>query len=203
MAVVHDELIVARQGPPGSTYLYTYTLASRLGGMLRQLQDRFGPRDQSYTFLGIEFCGEVPRTWFPSQGNCKHIIIQLTHSAMSNLVRAVYQLAHEAVHLLDPVTFGNASVFEEGVATLYSLEYARTIQPSYTPSDRKYDAAASLANQALTSYPNAIKYLRSQGAQFSNFVPEQLIQTCPQLPPAVARTLCSSFQTWSGDSNLT
>ena len=33
---------------------YTWTLASRLGDMLHMAEELFGPRDPSYTVLGIE-----------------------------------------------------------------------------------------------------------------------------------------------------
>jgi hypothetical protein len=162
--------------------------------MLRELEDQYGPRDPSYTILGLEFCGEVPQVWFP--GNCRHVVIQLTPSTMNDVVRAVYQLAHEAVHLLDPGVFGNASVFEEGVATLFSVQYARTIQPSYTPAHPKYDAAARLASRALGLRPDVVKVLRAQGMRFSGITPASLVAACPQLAPEVAESLCVSFQAW-------
>src|SRR5208337_1006395 len=142
MATVHDNLVVARPCPPGSGCTYTWTLASRAGEILRLVEERYGPRDCSFTLLGVEFSEPQPQIWFP--GDCRHVVIQLTTSAMNDEIQALYQLAHECVHLLDPVVFGLASVFEEGVATLLSAEYARRLQPSYSPSDAKYDAAARL-----------------------------------------------------------
>ena len=43
---------------------WTYTLASRLSDMLYLAEDLFGPRDLSYTPLGIEFIPDGPKTWY-------------------------------------------------------------------------------------------------------------------------------------------
>src|SRR4051812_12688158 len=50
---------------------YTWTLASRLGDMLHLAETMFGPRDPSYTVLGVEFVADNPRVWYP--GNRKFI----------------------------------------------------------------------------------------------------------------------------------
>lgn len=196
MATVYDNLIIARACPPGSGYTYTWTLASRAGEILRLVEERYGPRDHSFTFLGTEFTETGPRCWF--SGNCRHVVIQLSTSAMNDEVRALYQLSHECVHLLDPVAFGLASVFEEGVATLLSLEYARRLCPAYSPSDAKYDAAARLAKQALMISPSAIRHLRGKGIRFSAFTQTQIESSCPGLSPQSCRVLCTNFQAWDG-----
>lgn len=54
MAVVHDNLVVARPLAGGSGY--TWTMASRSGEILQTLEERYGPRDHSFTLLGVEFC---------------------------------------------------------------------------------------------------------------------------------------------------
>jgi hypothetical protein len=196
MATVHDNLIVARPCPPGSGCTYTWTLATRVGEILRLAEDRYGPRDCSFTMLGVEFTETGPRTWFP--GDCRQVVIQLSTSAMNDEIRALYQLAHECVHLLDPVVFGLASVFEEGVATLFSAEYARRLQPSYSPSEAKYGAAARLAQAALTASPDLIRRLRGEGTRFSAFIPQQLRSACPLLPERDCELLCANYQAWDG-----
>ena len=90
--------IVTRPLPDGSGY--TWTLPSLLGDMLCIAEELFGPRDQSYTILGIEIGSDNPRIWYP--GDCKHIIIQLDSSASTDMYQACYQMAHETVHLLSP-----------------------------------------------------------------------------------------------------
>jgi len=79
--VIETDLIVAHRLPTNNGY--TWTLASRLGGMLRDAEDKFGERDRSYTILSIEFCGDFPQVWYPA--NCRQVVIQLTESCLTNL----------------------------------------------------------------------------------------------------------------------
>ena len=103
---------------------YTWTLVSRLGEMLYTAEELFGPRDQSYTILGVEFVDDGPQIWYP--GNCKHIIIQLNPLAATDMSRACYQMAHETIHLLAPTGGQNANNFEEGVACYFASYYLET-----------------------------------------------------------------------------
>lgn len=51
-----------------------WTLAAHLGLMINEAEALFGPRDQSYAFLGIEFSQECPMIRYPRPGQ---ITIQL------------------------------------------------------------------------------------------------------------------------------
>src|SRR5215467_11622293 len=93
---VEIDLLFANPIPGG----YSWTLASRLGHMLRTAEERYGPRDLSYTILGVEFGGDIPHIWYP--GNCRHVIVQIARYCINNLQHAYYQLAHECIHLLSP-----------------------------------------------------------------------------------------------------
>jgi hypothetical protein len=101
---------------------YNYTLTTLLGVFLREAERRYGLRDKNWTPLGIEFSGDVPTTWFP--GNCGNVSIILTDSARKDPPQAIFQLAHEVVHLLAPIGKGGAIIFEEGLATLFAHEMA-------------------------------------------------------------------------------
>lgn len=193
MATVKDSLIIANPLPSGDGY--TWTLASRLGEMIAYIEAQFGERDRSKTILGIEFCDSGPQTWFP--GNRGHIVIQLGLSAKEDPVQALFQLAHESVHLLDPVVFGFATVLEEGLATHFSLQYIKQFHSNYTTSDQKYAAAARLVAQLLDIDPMVIKDLRSKGIKISQISASQLVAVCPQLPKSVALALSTPFQDWT------
>lgn len=117
---------------------------------------------------------------------------------MNDEIRALYQLAHECVYLLDLVVFEVASVFEEGLATLFSTEYARQLQPNYLPSEAKYDAAAKWAQEALTSSSSAIRELRGQGIRLSDFTPQQVRSVCPELSERICELLCTNYAAWDG-----
>jgi hypothetical protein len=196
MAVILDELVVAKPCPPGSGCTFTWTLVSQLGVMLREVENLLGPRNREYSILGIEFSGTVPQIWFP--GNCKHIAIQLGEPAMSDSKRARFQLAHETVHLLDPVVGGTANVLEEGLATYYQLMYIHRLDPTYGTGDAKYDNASQLASKLLTHRPDAVKTLRSVGRTISTLTAAELRTECPALTDGEARILAQLFCTWDG-----
>ena len=86
---------------------YSWSLTSRLGHMLRTAEERFGVRDKDYSVLGIEFGESGPFIWYP--GNCKNIAIQLSIGSRASERCALYELAHECIHLLTPTGKGTAN----------------------------------------------------------------------------------------------
>ena len=141
---------------------YTWTLASRLGAMLIEVEGLYGERDKSWTFVGLEFEENGPQNWFP--GNCGNIVIQLNTNAINDEVLAHYQLAHEVVHLLAPSGARGAPVIEEGLATMYSenylsANYGITDYSKFTNLD-SYIEAARLVRELLAFDPEAIRKLR-------------------------------------------
>lgn len=128
---------------------YSWTLVSRLGDMLQELERIYGPRDKSYTILGIEFEKNGPQLWYP--GNRKDIIIQLSLEAQYDLPMALYQLAHEAVHLLAPTGGSHSTVFEEGFATVFAWDYTMKVTgvDFRERSGKKYRLAGTIVEQFL------------------------------------------------------
>jgi hypothetical protein len=138
---------------------FTWTLVSRLGAMLQEVEGLYGRRDMSWTPIGVEFGPETPQLWFP--GNCKNIAIQLAPNAQWDNVLACYQLAHECVHLLAPDGRHGAPVLEEGLATVFSEDYiARNFNRSGLTNLQSYADAATKVRQLLALNPDAIKALR-------------------------------------------
>ncbi len=117
---------------------------------------------------------------------------------MNNEVGALHELAHECVHLLDPVALGKASVFEEGVGTLFAIEYAQRFDQLYYPPTSNYTTAAGLAKEALNACPNMIRSLREAGTRFTDFTPQQLHSECPSLSERICDVLCTRFAAWNG-----
>ncbi len=98
----------------------TWTHTTRLGDFLAKAEARFGPRQMDWTILGIEFFGDIPHIWY--LGGRKHVAIRLTQNARFNINEALFQLAHETVHLLSPNNIGPALIIEEGIASLFADE---------------------------------------------------------------------------------
>lgn len=144
---------------------YNWTLASRLGYMISEIECLYGERDKYWTFVGVEFQEHGPQNWFP--GNCGHIAIQLNTNALCNEVLAHYQLAHEAIHLLAPDGKCAAPVIEEGLATIYSEDYiAREFGESGYTNMESYINAAKCVRDLLAFDSEAIKKLRSVEPSF-------------------------------------
>ena len=199
MADVHDNLIIALPCPPGSGSPYTLTLASRLGQMLEMAEQRFGPRDRSYTILGVEFRAGLPQIWFP--GNQKGVIVQLDSSSMNDPNLPLFQLAHQSMHLLTPVLPAEASVLEEGLATYFSKEYmAAHIGGVWLTGDQKYDRAEVLARKLLLFNVDTIKALRKLVSVISKATAQNILKICPGSSSQLAEQLVVPFQSWDGKS---
>jgi len=155
--VILPNHIYAHPLPDGDGY--TWTLATRLGAILSEIENIYGERDKSWTVLGVEFEKNGPQLWYP--GNCKNIAIQLAPNALKNEMLACYQLAHEAIHLLAPSGGRNAPVIEEGLATVFSEDFvSREFNAFGITNDAKYIDAASKVRALIEKYPDAINTLR-------------------------------------------
>lgn len=166
-------LFIAKTIPGG----YSWTLASRCGQILKDIEDKFGKRDKDYTLIGIEFSVDGPQIWYPD--NCKNIIIQLSTECLTggNENRAYYQLAHECVHLLSPNGMLKANYLEEGLATYYSKYYMKEYmgEDFWHANDAKYQQASDLVEKLIITKPEIIKELREIESTLSNITKELLM----------------------------
>ena len=178
---IHPKLIFTE---PLERNGYTWTLASQLGNMLRLAEQRFGPRDRSYTFVGIEFVNGVPQIWFP--GNCQHVAIQLGLPCMNEPDRACFQLAHETIHLLSPTGSNDPNVLEEGLAAHFQSWYMKNHYPPDWPMScvdwntlacKSYEKARALVHELLKFGDDIIKKLRVAEPTLSR-ITAKLIQEC-------------------------
>ena len=97
---------------------WSYTLVSLLATFIREAEQRYLERDHSWTILGVEFGGDRPCVWYPY--NSEFISIKLSLTAASSIDAAIWELAHETIHLLAPTGKpGSATNMEEGLATLF------------------------------------------------------------------------------------
>ena len=193
---INSDLLVTQRLPNGSGY--TWTLVSRLGEMICMAEELFGPRDPSYTILGIEFVSDNPRIWYP--GNCQHIIIQLDLSAATDMFQACYQLAHETIHLLAPTGGKNANNFEEGVACYFAACYMkiRLGKPNWQSTLPSYKRALELITPHLDTDIDCVRRLRDQQPSFSKMNEEQISTAFPNLTSENVNFLISKFDRNSG-----
>lgn len=171
---------------------YTWTLPTRLGQMLHEIESQYGPRDPAWTILGVEFMAGNPQIWFP--GDRKHVAIQLSTTAEESELRACYQLAHEAVHLLAPVHAGMAPVIEEGLATVYSEDFVRReFKAARMTDEAPYARAAASVRELLGAEPDAILRLRAVERNFTMMTADTFARAEIAVSEALISELLSSF----------
>ena len=190
---INSDLLITQ---PMSDDTWTWTLASRLGDMLHMAEELFGARDCSYTILGIEFAPNPPQAQFSR--NRRHIIIQLSFSAATDMSGACYELAHETVHLLAPTGGNDATNFEEGVACYFADHYMmeREIdRPEWGQClPRNYKRALEAVTLLLDKDIYCVRKLRSYQPSFRDMTEEDIIKEFPDLTPDDVEFLVSKFE---------
>ncbi|ELY4184344.1 hypothetical protein SMY66_004003 [Cronobacter sakazakii] len=179
----------------------SWTLSTRTGFFLGELQERYGPRDTSWTYVGLDFWEGGPTTWFPGSNvnpSPRNIAIHLSAQAFRNHKEAMYQLSHECVHLLAPSGGNHAPVMEEGLAKLYSMEiimrlcnHPRGQDYGYSPA---YSAAASSVLELLNRDNEAIRKLRAVQPAFYKMTPETFAEAGLQVPVDLIAELLRPFK---------
>ena len=160
--------------------------------MLGEAERQFGPRDMSYTILGIEFAGTRPMIWYP--GDRKHIVIQLSIDALTDLPRACYQLAHECIHLLAPTGGQDANNLEEGLATLYGENYAtKWFNTPRGCGGAEYERAKRVTHKALSINPTFVRDIRIAKPCFRSLTPLDILDRVGTTT-ADAEYLCQPFR---------
>ncbi|CNH84570.1 periplasmic protein YqjC [Yersinia thracica] len=194
---IPGHLFNAHAGPAGSTWtLVTYT-----GELLQEIEKRYGPREDGWTLLGVEFHDAAPQIWFPGShetSSRRHIAIMLSGRAFHDEKRAVYQLAHECVHLLAPVVGGGSLVIEEGLATTFSEDmleiwFNDKNKQAYTKDDPRYRDAAAKVRHLLQLEPDAIPRLRKVEPAFKNMTAATFATAGLQVPAQLVQELLADF----------
>ncbi|MFT5507681.1 MAG: hypothetical protein ACI89J_000749 [Hyphomicrobiaceae bacterium] len=186
----------------GDGCLHQWTLTSRLGHILETYEQLLGPRNRTYRVLGVEFTtSERPRVWYPDFGSgLQSVIVQLTQSARHNRKLALFQLGHEAFHLVEPIDPGTkGSFFEEGLASYFAVAYLDQIgirdgagfiaEKTYRLA---YDLVARLAKQHSDFNPR-LKRFRERHRSFSQISADDIRAAFPEAPAAAANQLARPF----------
>lgn len=174
-------------------------LKQELLEILEEAEFLFGPRDPSIELL-------EPRISEKSYGQGyggRKIRIYLTSRSKNEPWVASYELSHEAIHMLSPVSWGQATVLEEGLATYFSFKYVNRVHGIQltTTGRRKYDAAQRGVSSLLSENQFLIKELRVHQPVISK-IDEKLMIEVGNVEPSLAKFLCSDFETYGGGSRL-
>ncbi|HET9639876.1 MAG TPA: hypothetical protein VFP12_11780 [Allosphingosinicella sp.] len=177
---------VENSGSPGLGWTWT----TYLGELIAAAEAAYGPRDRSWTILGVEFGGDIPMIWYP--GNRGHVAVRLTTAAATCPRVAFSELAHEAIHLLAPTGGSTAPNFEEGLATLFaeSQSAVRGVTPGRHPA---YDRPRNEVAAMLMAFPDFVRDIRAVEPSFPLWTPELLDRHAPGTSDEVLAYLCRPF----------
>ena len=187
---------------------YSLTLAQLTSVFIAELERQLGPRDPSFTYVGLEFDTTADakphisflNTGYPgheTENGSNHIVIRLTEQAQSDANLAIWQLARQCVHLIDPwntETEGQPTNYlEVGLATWYQNTIIQNI-PIDNPGHAK---AKSLVEPHMPNLATTIKHLRTKhNLRISaNDNPDLLLRHYPDMDTQVAEKLCQRFET--------
>ena len=157
---------------------------------LGQAETLLAPKDQSKKVYQPQFTDHGPN--LRNTPNRDGAFVELSRAVETDWAEAVFEMAHETVHLLNPVA-GYTNNLEEGVAVAFSLH----VQPAYgisvRPGTTAYDLACRLPGGPLAAGRRA----RLEVGALSAAKPETLCKLFPELDPEVAVELTRQFGSYS------
>jgi len=96
--LVNSNLVLTSRLSDGG---YTCTsLSNRLGQSLQLAEKLFGPRNPSYTILGVDFSTMDHPSQIYVGTDHRQVIVLLTQKSAHDEMNALYTLGHETFHLL-------------------------------------------------------------------------------------------------------
>ncbi len=185
---------------------YSLTLAQLTSVFIAELERLLGPRDPKFTYTGLEFDttpDAKPHIWFLKTGypghetdqDPTHITIRLTEAAQNDANLAIWQLAHECMHLIDPWNTKRegrpSNYLEEGLATWYQNTIIQDI-PNTLP---QYVEAKSLVEPFMPELAGTVKHLRTNHDLRIGSIddPDLLMKHYPDMASIIAENLCRRF----------
>lgn len=102
---------------------------------------------------------------------------------------AVYELAHESVHLMNPVV-GNTNFLEEGIAVAFSMDMSSDAGHSMSPQNQVYQEALSLVRSLPLSPLEAGGQVRHRCGALSRATESDLLAVFPSVEESILKRLC-------------
>lgn len=165
---------------------------------LKDLESIFGRRSSSHELGGIVQSSKNNPSIYELPGK-QEIVIRLSPNAINDLKnkkqeRAKFQIAHECVHLLDPIVGDElpVSVLEEGIAGWFEKEKS-TMSPGSGPAGQQYIKAYNLVLPWMEDLKRIIKPLRDKGLRIHDITDHHLITLIPGIGHETAKALTEGF----------
>jgi hypothetical protein len=184
---------------------YEQTLMQELLRIFKEAEFQFGPRDASFQ-LSIPRITDCANSRTYIFRPLRMTRIYLSRDSRTKPWVASLELAHEAVHILSPVSFGGPTILEEGLAECFAQKYVSGVHglSFERGSNPKADAVMHAVSTLLAKNNLVIKQLRTRQPVISK-IDEKLLVEVAGVEPAQAKFLCTDFRSywrtqspWSG-----
>jgi hypothetical protein len=156
--------------------------------LLLEVEQLLGKRDQAKTIGPPTFEADGPR--IRNSLNLDRAWAELSSAASGYWPTLIYELAHESVHLLNPIA-GHTTWLEEGIAVAFSIHAQKTRNVSVIspPIQSNYGIALELVNKLPGGPFDFGKAVRARFGSLHGFSGEDLIYLYPMLTQADANRL--------------
>jgi hypothetical protein len=158
--------------------------------LLAEAEALLGPRDSSKKIFQPVIHVDGPR--IRNTPNFDGAFVELSTNAGGYWPTTIYEMAHETVHLLNPVA-GYTNWLEEGVAVEFSLhaQSALSRAPLQSPTLESYRQALELVRSIPGGSFHIAKVIRASTGALSLATPEALVAASPRIQKVLAETLCA------------
>ncbi len=158
--------------------------------LLAKAEEQLGPRDPTKKIYQPQFTDNGPM--LRNTPGLDGAYTELSHAAENFWATAVFEMAHETVHLLNP-TVGNTNYFEEGIAVYFSLTLAPDYNEYIRNSNSAYCEALSLVEELSEGPLETGSQVRERFGSLSNVSAANLEDLCPSAERELVIRLVREF----------
>ena len=172
-------------------------LMQELSRIFKEAEFLFGPRDTSYQ-LSIPRLTECASSRTYIVRPLRIARIYLSRDSRTKPWLASLELAHEAVHVLSPVTFNSGlTILEEGLAEWFGQRYVSRVHGMEFErgANPKADAVMRAVSTLLAKNELVIKNLRTRQPVLSK-IDEKLLVEVAGVDRSQAKFLCTDFRSY-------
>lgn len=176
---------------------FEQTLMQELLRIFKEAESLFGPRDASYQ-LSMPRLTECASSRTYVVRPLRIARIYLSRDSKTKPWLASLELAHEAIHVLSPVTFNSGlTILEEGLAEWFAQRYVTRIHDMSFErgANPKADAVMRAVSTLLARNESVIKKLRTREPVISK-IDEKLLVEVAGIDRSQAKFLCSDFKSY-------
>lgn len=176
---------------------FEQTLMQELLRIFKEAESLFGPRDTSYQ-LSIPRITECASSRTYIVRPLRIARIYLSRDSRTKPWLASLELAHEAIHVLSPVTFNSTlTILEEGLAEWFGQRYVSRVHDMTFErgANPKADAVMLAVSNLLAKNQSVIKNLRTRQPVLSK-IDEKLLIEVAGVERSQAKFLCKDFRSY-------